>query len=160
MNNSEFFVNGENLLNIISTELLEIVLPQLNKYLHTKIQLSDNSKSKKFVVEIPNKLHNVTNLGFISFSDSFSNQSRMYLKVKFSLQFTKDTVRYFEDDICIAKLNNGILTEIYDFDYLLEAYKLTERYTNQEVKEAQQRIKDLDNELSNLKSKYNKFNRF
>jgi hypothetical protein len=153
MNNLQRAIYGTNLINKLSIDNLNLVLPQLETYLNKKICLASGSNAKNFVIEL------------LSYNDNEKGQNlRTFIKFERNniILFQDVTVKnktyegggygvdYYENNIIIGSLKDGVLTTIEPLEQIIQSYSLSTVFCPQKVKETKDKIKKLETELSDL----------
>lgn len=153
MTNLERAIYGTNLINKLTIDNLNLVLPQLQNYLNKKICLATGNGAKSF------------NINLLEYSDKETGQSlRTFIKFERNniILFQDVTVKnktyesggygvnYYENQIVLGSLIDGVLITIDSLEQLIQAYSLSNVFCPQKVKETKEKIKDLKEQISNL----------
>jgi len=149
---------GTNLINKLTIQNLRKVLPQLETYKGKKICLANGSKAKIF------------NIDLLSYSDNNGQHLRTYIHFEFfgsieRVSLKQDVtikdknyegggygVTYFDRDIHIGTMVNGILTEVETLQQIEYSYQLGAEFCAKKVKETKEKIQQLKDEVSKLES--------
>lgn len=150
---------GFNRVNYYAKENLKIVLPQLTKFLGTKIKLSNGDKSSKFAPELL-KIDFIPEIGQSLRTYLHFNYKGLYLFTDITLK-TQDYegggygAAYYKTDLRIADINEiGLLTKIENYNNIISFYDLDNIFNPVEAKQAEVKIEQLKREADALKSKY------
>lgn len=154
-------VYGTNLINKLTIENVNKIIPQLQQFLNKKIELANGSKAKNFVIE----LH--------TFEDKNKGQNlRSYLHFERNLLYLKNDVTvkvknyegggygvdYYKNEIKLATTdNNGVLISIENIEQIIFSYELTKVFDAKKVKKTKEKINVLKSELSKLESSIYQF---
>lgn len=146
-------VYGTNLINKLTIENVNKIIPQLQQFLNKKVELANGSNAKNFVIE----LH--------KFSNDNGQNLRSYLHFDYNgLNLKNDVtvkvknyegggygVDYYKNEIKLATTdNNGVLISIENLEQIIFSYELSKVFDAKEVKETKDKIEQLKNELSKL----------
>lgn len=148
-------VYGNNLINSLSKDAVKFLLPQLQKYVGKKVCTVDNTKTKSFVYEL-------LTIPYIAES---GQSYRTYLHfdrdslILFNDVTVKDTeyssggygASYYKKEIYIGKVENQILTELFDFEKICAYNGLNNHYDVKDQQERKCRIEKLETEIRLLK---------
>ena len=123
----EIHILGKNKLNEVLKSQIELIIPQLQKFIGKKIMLATGEHAKIFTVEIP-KVEKDPN-----FSGTFLSPHRNHITQKygdslyfcFSICLGEDGVaNYFDRDIQLGVVKNGILESVESVEKIISDYKL------------------------------------
>lgn len=146
-------IYGTNLINRLTIENFNLVLPQLKEHLNKKVCLASGNSAKNFKIEL------------LSYSDKDKGQNlRTYIKfqgervILFQDVTVKDkvyssggySVNYYKNEIEIGTLKDGILISVENIEQLLSSYSLSIVFCAKEVKETKDKIEQLKSEVSKL----------
>ena len=156
MNSSELDVFGKNELNRLALVEINNILPQLEKYIGSKINTL-NGFSKKFNIEHLDLKPNPYNNGFAMLHRCYLTLSYHTLKLEFSICFNGGKYedhsyycRYFDKTYYLGESkDNMVLDSIYPIENIIKS----ETINLDEQKKLIERYKELEKELSDLKYK-------
>lgn len=166
-NTIERNVFAENELNKITIDQLKKVLPQLEQYKGKKIALADGSKAKIFKVDLLEYKDELNQINLRTFVSFYNMHGYYQLVLKQDLivpqkAFTGGegySVNYYNKDITIGIVRNGILETIADLNQTITDYRLDSIYTYAEVKELIEKQQQLEDEARKIGNIVNKFKR-
>ena len=167
LNHVELNIFAENLINSLTIDHLKKVLPQIEPFLNKKILLASGTKAKTFTIELldyddkPNQIRMRT---FLSFNHMFGYSN---LELKQSLIIPNKelngggySVRYFDKDITLGVVKNGVLDELFTIDHITERNNLLEKYDYTEIKKLIAEQDELEEKARVIARKVNRFKTF
>ena len=155
MTNLERTVYGVNLINKLTVENLNLVVPQLETYLNKKVCLVNGNYAKSFKID------------FLKYSEKSEGQLlRTYIRFEgTSVYLFQDVtvktadypgggygVEYFKNTIHLGTLKDGILVNIENVEQLINSCSLLNVFCAKEVKQTKDKIKKKKKETSELES--------
>jgi hypothetical protein len=147
-------VYGTNLINKLTIQNLRKVLPQLETFKGKKICLANGNKSTNFKVEL------------LSYTDNNGQVLRTFLHFSGNLVYLKQdvtvkeksfegggySVSYFENNIHVGTMTNGVLISVETMYQIEISYQLGKEFCAKKVKETREKIAELKTEISKLES--------
>lgn len=167
LNTIELNVFAENEINKVSIDNLKKVLPQLEKYKGKKIHLANGTRAKGFEVEVleySDKENQINLRTFISFYNMVG-----YTQLNLRQDLIVPTkahvgggysVSYFNKDLTIGRVVNGVLESIVDLEQIITDYRLSTSYKYTEVKELIKKQEALEEEARKIGNIVNKFKKY
>lgn len=153
-------IHGKSELNRVAKEVLTDLLPQLQKYVNTKID-TQKGKSRKFVYSLLSPSVKPFEVGhFASLHNCYLDCSTHSLKLKVNIclhggKYEDKTYycQYFEQTFYIGKMENFILVSLDSLDSLINDYSLNETINLDEQIKLIEQYKAMKKQLETLKSK-------
>lgn len=145
-------IEGVNKINDLTIKELKLLVPQLQNYIGKKI-LIQTGFSKNFNIEHL-KIDGVFIRAYLS--NSWGN---LILNIDTTIKVGEFSCEYFKNTIYLAQISKtGILESVESVEQLIYDYKLDRIYNFEEIKNAATKLKDLEKEISKIKTDLSKFN--
>lgn len=144
-------ITGENLINKLTVNELNNLLPQLQKYVGTKI-LTQSGKSAKLKYEHTKENNFRAHLDISTYS--------IWLKCDVSTQSAPDkndvcTTTYFKRDIYLGEMkNDGTLKSLEDLNIILINWSLTNVIELEKVNEQIKKYKELKQQIEAIENNF------
>lgn len=154
MSTLERRVFGNNRINAYTIENLKKVLPQLTEHLNKKIEIAGGARSAKFIIELLD----------VPYIPEYGQIWRTYLSFEHGELFLVNDitladkeyegggygVSYYKNRVRIAKVENGILKEIYTLKNIIKSYDLKKVYDWKKVAAMKKELERLQDRAQNL----------
>ena len=141
-------IEGVNLINKLTIDELNHLIPQLKKYIGQKI-MTLQGKSKKFVYTH----HIPTSVKYFRCYLDISNYS-IWLKCDTTLQTGEFSVTYYDTNVYIGKMKEGVLIEINEVSEIVKNWNLEGEIKESEVLEQIAQYKAAKEKMTNLEANF------
>mgnify|MGYP006375351751 CR=1 FL=1 len=152
----ERVVYGNNLINNLSIQAIEKLLPQLQNFVGKKVMTVKQDKTSKFVIELLK----------VPFNSENGESYRSYLKFEYGnlVLFNDVTVKnknyegggygvnYYKREITLGVVdkNNGMLVSVNDFEHICSYNELNVVFNAEEQNKIKENIKQLEQQIRDL----------
>lgn len=148
-------VLGQNLINVLTMQNLQKVLPQLEQYIDQKIYLAKGDKAKKFVVGLLEVDYD-PKTGAMFRSYLHSHYGNIYLKQDVCLADKEYEgggygVTYYKQEVCVGAVDtNGVLKSVISLENCVGNNNLNKHYKVDVVKQVIAEIEALKEQINLL----------